>query len=294
MASSTSPPLSQDPRSGSWASPGAGELGGAGALPAADTTRGAPAGGAPYPLRAEGAVTGAHAFTGEATPPVARGRPAPTLRGWRGPAATPEHPRVQGMGADTTLHPEGEARSHDAAVRPDFGRLPRSAATSAIEVSKRLTRLQAPLHLRGRSGPSQKAGRDRENEEALGGMRHPRWPPRRAPCALIVGRACRTVLRATLTPFRTNGFRERARTQPGPHRGRPVRCDQSPCDSGRPPRVVQASEVGQRATRLQIPIRLITSGALPEGNSGSGYEVVCGGMRNSRWSLRGTTGAFTL
>ena len=211
-----------------------------------------------------------------------------------GPAATPEHPRVQGMGADTTLHPEGEARSHDAAVRPDLGRLPRSAATSAIEVSKRLTRLQAPLHLRGRSGPSQKAGRDREHEEALGGMRNPRWSPRRAPGALIVGRACRTVLRATLTPFRTNGFRERARTQPGPHRGRPVRCDQSPCDSGRPPRVVQASEVGQRATRLQIPIRLITSGALPEGNSGSGYEVVCGGMRNSRWSLRGTTGAFTL
>ena len=226
--------------------------------------------------------------------PVARDRPAPTLRGWRGPAATPEHPRVQGMGADTTLHPEGEARSHDAAVRPDFGRLPRSAATSAIEVSKRLTRLQVPLHLRGRSGPSQKAGRDRENEEALGGMRNPRWPPRRAPGALIVGRACRTVLRATLTPFRTNGFRERARTQPGPHRGRPVRCDQSPCDSGRPPRVVQASEVGQRATRLQIPIRLITSGALPEGNSGSGYEVACGGMRNLRWSLRGIAGAFAL
>ena len=103
-------------------------------------------------LRAEAAVTGSHAWSGEARPPIARGRPAPTLRGWRGPAATPEHPRVQGMGADTTLHPEGEARSHDAAVRPDLGRLPRSAATSAIEVSKRLTRLQAPLHLRGRSG----------------------------------------------------------------------------------------------------------------------------------------------
>ena len=138
-------------------------------------------------------------MSGEARPPIARGRPAPTLRGWRGPAASPEHPRVQGTGGDATPHLGGEARSRDAAVRPGCGRLPRAAFTPATEVSRRLTHLQVPLHLRGKPCPLQKAVRDRENEEALGGMRNPRWSLRWVPGAPLVGHACRSALRATLT-----------------------------------------------------------------------------------------------
>ena len=48
--------------------------------------------------------------------------------------------------------------------------------------------------------------------------------------------------------------RARRGREPGPHRGRPVLNDQSPCDSGRPPRVVQASEVGQRAREGGRPL----------------------------------------
>ena len=101
VSSCTSPPPPFAPRGGARA-PLRACLPGAVAVPAAGSSCAASAREVPAPLVGEGVAVRALACSG-GLPPGARGWPAPYPRVRRGPAASPEHLRVQGTGADGAL-----------------------------------------------------------------------------------------------------------------------------------------------------------------------------------------------